>query len=157
MSLPAGQQRALDAIAEGLCTSEPKLASMFAIFTRLSKNDLPPRREQLTADPGMRGWLTALPSRLWAGLPGGQTEPGRRTWRRALILGQLAIAAVLLVVFLAVTAHPAGKCATAPPGRAGPAARVTCPALDGPRFSSLPKLARDGSAGRAQTRLHRPF
>jgi hypothetical protein len=138
MSLPAGQQRALDGIAAGLCTGEPKLASMFAIFTRLSKSDLPPRREQLPTDPGIRGWLTALSSKLWAGLPGGQTEPGRRTWRRALILGQLAIAAVLLVVFLTVTAHP-GKCATYPPGRAGPAAHVTCPVLDGARFSSPPK------------------
>jgi hypothetical protein len=139
MSLPAGQQRALDAIADGICTSEPKLASMFAIFGRLSRNDLPPRREQLTADPGIRGWLTAVPSRLWAGLPGGQTEPGRRTWRRALILGQLTIAAVVLVVFMAVTAHPAGKCQTAAPGRAGPAAHATCPVLDSPRFGSLPK------------------
>jgi hypothetical protein len=138
MSLPAGQQRALDAIAEGLCSSEPKLASMFAIFARLSANELPPRREALTADPGLRGWLAGLPCRLWAGLPGGQTEPGRRTWRRALILGQLTIAAVLLVVFLAVTFHPAGRCAAVVGGRGGPGTHLTCPAF-GPRFSSLPK------------------
>ena len=140
MSLPAGQQRALDAIAEGICTGEPKLASMFAIFARLSKNELPPRREQLIAEPGVRGWLMSLPARLWAGLPGGQTEPGRRTWRRALILGQLTIATVGLVVFLTVTAHP-GKCAPAAPARAGvpPRPRAGPPAR-------WPRAPRAGSA-----------
>ncbi len=48
MSLPAGQQRILDGIAEVLRANEPRLASMFAIFTRLSKDEPPPRREQLT-------------------------------------------------------------------------------------------------------------
>jgi len=140
MSLPAGQQRTLDAIAEGLCTSEPKLASMFAIFTRLTKNDLPPRREQLTVEPGLRGWLTRVSCVLWAGLPGGQTGPGRRTWRRALILGHVTIAAVLMVVVIALTDHSAGRCTPVATGHAGIAGRAACPAApDGPRFSSLPR------------------
>jgi hypothetical protein len=139
MSLPAGQQRTLDAIAEGLCLSEPKLASMFTIFTRLSKNDTAPRREQLTAEPGLRGWLTRISAIFWSGLPGGQTEPGRRTWRRILVLGQLAIAAVLTVVFVALNAHSSGRCATSAPGHADLSARPVCPALNGPRLSSLPR------------------
>jgi hypothetical protein len=39
MSLPAGQQRILDAIEDALRASEPLLASMFAIFDRLSTNE----------------------------------------------------------------------------------------------------------------------
>ena len=39
MSLPARQQRALDAMAGTLQAGEPHLAAMFAIFTRLSEGD----------------------------------------------------------------------------------------------------------------------
>ena len=44
MSLPAAQQRILDGIADGLRRSEPKLAAMYAIFTRLCASEGPPRR-----------------------------------------------------------------------------------------------------------------
>lgn len=39
MSLPARQRRMLDGIEVALRASEPRIASMFAIFTRLAEND----------------------------------------------------------------------------------------------------------------------
>jgi Protein of unknown function (DUF3040) len=61
MSLPAGQQRVLDAIEVRLRASEPQLISMFAIFTRLTRNDGGPHREQLPPSrPGMLRRLLIL-------------------------------------------------------------------------------------------------
>jgi hypothetical protein len=74
MSLPAGQQRVLDGIAEMFRMTEPRLSAMFAIFTRLTKNEPRPRWEQLAAT-GPLLWLIALrrrmPGRQAAGGPGG--------------------------------------------------------------------------------------
>jgi len=49
MSLPAGQQRALDGIAETLRLTEPRLTAMFAMFTRLTRNEPRPGREEVTS------------------------------------------------------------------------------------------------------------
>jgi hypothetical protein len=59
MSLPASQQRVLDTIESALQHREPRLASMFAIFTRLNSNERVPRNESLEARP----WWAS--SRLW--------------------------------------------------------------------------------------------
>ena len=48
MSLPSGQQHALDGIQGGLCRSDPQLASKFAVFTQLTKLDQMPAIEQLS-------------------------------------------------------------------------------------------------------------
>ena len=45
MSLPAGEQRALNAIERGLEASEPRMTAMFAIFTRLA-----PKGELISAE-----------------------------------------------------------------------------------------------------------
>jgi hypothetical protein len=105
MSLPARQQRALDGIAESLRMSEPRLAAMFAVFSRLTRNELPPRGEQLP-DTGVLTRLAAARHRL----PGTSSQRGRRAWRRALIVGQVAIAFVLLGLFAGVGAGSAGRC-----------------------------------------------
>lgn len=55
MSLPACQQRVLDHIENTLQRREPRLASMFAMFTRLNKNEGAPRTE--TLEPA-RWWAT---------------------------------------------------------------------------------------------------
>lgn len=52
MSLPARQQRALERIDQTLATEDPRLGSLFAVFTRLSRNEALPRTEQIT---GRRG------------------------------------------------------------------------------------------------------
>ncbi len=48
MSMPVRQQRTLDGIETTLQASEPRLAAMFAIFTRLYQVDGPVRRELLS-------------------------------------------------------------------------------------------------------------
>jgi hypothetical protein len=61
MSLPAGQQRVLDAIEVRLRSSEPQLTSMFAIFARLTRIDGGPHREQLPpSGPGILRRLLIL-------------------------------------------------------------------------------------------------
>jgi len=85
MSLPAGQQRTLEGIAESLRLTEPRLTVMFGMFTRLAKNEPPPCREQ-------------IPVRK------------RVAWRRLLIISQLAIAFIALVVLTFATSHSTAGC-----------------------------------------------
>jgi hypothetical protein len=47
VSLPAGQQQVLDRTETHLEGCEPRLTSMFAIFTRLTRDDGAPRTESL--------------------------------------------------------------------------------------------------------------
>lgn len=110
MALPAGQQQALDRIEDALRLSEPRLASMFAIFTRLTRHEARPPREQLPF--GRRGWRWRLVSlryilsarlalryrRRSRALSARRSAGIRLT--RALIVGQ--IAAVLAVLGLLV-------------------------------------------------------
>jgi hypothetical protein len=63
MTLPAAQQRALDGMAEAMRASEPRLVSMFAMFTRLTGNEVAPGREQLPRRP-MRFPCFGVPSAL---------------------------------------------------------------------------------------------
>jgi hypothetical protein len=101
MSLPVSEQRALDRIACGLRASEPRLASMFAMFSKLSKDDRPPLQEQLS--PGRLRWAR-LTTRLRH--PARHRGPGRAQARhrrlRLLICSHIAAAAVLLGVLIVV-------------------------------------------------------
>jgi hypothetical protein len=49
MSLPARQQRALDRIDQTLTGNDPRLGSMFAIFTRLTLDEPMPATERVSA------------------------------------------------------------------------------------------------------------
>jgi Protein of unknown function (DUF3040) len=60
MSLPACQQRILDTIEHALQHGEPRLASMFAMFTRLNTNEGVPRTERLDARTRLSGRGTVL-------------------------------------------------------------------------------------------------
>jgi hypothetical protein len=55
MTLTARQRRALDSIEQHLGAREPRLASMFAMFTKLTKDELPPTLE--TVELGRWHWL----------------------------------------------------------------------------------------------------
>lgn len=48
MSLPARQRRALDRIERALLKSEPRMAAMFTMFTRLTHDDGPALTERLS-------------------------------------------------------------------------------------------------------------
>ena len=51
MSLPARQQSVLNGMDRALEARDPGLASVFAIFTRLTRDDGPPRTERLARAP----------------------------------------------------------------------------------------------------------
>ena len=66
MSLPASQQRALDAIDSDLRVADTRLASMFRVFTELTRLEKMPRIE------------TLQPARWWTG---GLSWPWQRACR----------------------------------------------------------------------------
>src|SRR5262252_1063802 len=86
MSLPASQQRVLDRIEEVLKKREPRLASMFAMFTRLNIGERLPRTEALELVP----WWS--PRRYRGRLPA-----------RAVLFLSLAIALIVSAVFIGTT------------------------------------------------------
>jgi hypothetical protein len=51
MSLPAAQERILVTIEGRLRESDPRLCSLFVIFSRLSRGEAMPRREQIAPRP----------------------------------------------------------------------------------------------------------
>jgi hypothetical protein len=59
MGLPAGQQRMLEKIDVKLTQADPRLNSLFAIFTRLTHTDAMPWTEQLKASP-LRDSVTSV-------------------------------------------------------------------------------------------------
>jgi hypothetical protein len=95
VSLPVSQQRVLEGIESALEGAEPRLGSMFAIFTRLTQDEGAPRTEALRAETLLR--------RFWptSGLAG----PVRAVIAVPLILGLLA-----LCVFMAVDGSAAHSC-----------------------------------------------
>jgi hypothetical protein len=108
MSLTARQCRALDSIERQLGAREPKLASMFAMFTRLTKDELLPTIEAIEVRP--RLWRAGLIARVRS----------RRRRRRASGLAPRVVNVTLvpfIVLSLLVTAlvmgghgSPANRC-----------------------------------------------
>jgi hypothetical protein len=131
MSLPAGQQRVLDAIGEALRATEPRLASMFAIFTRLSKDEPPPRREQLTAPGAIALLATAWRRPPRRGVLAGDSLRARRTTRMMLLISQLAIAFIVLAALLGVSARAPARCAAPRTSAAVAALHLACGAPTG--------------------------
>ena len=64
MSLPACQERILSGIEDTLRKGEPRLASRFAIFSRLTRGEELPRTEQLMPQPWLRRALASA-GRAW--------------------------------------------------------------------------------------------
>jgi hypothetical protein len=108
MSLPVGQQRVLDDIEDVLQASEPRLASMFSIFTRLTKNELRPRREELPVGRlrrclPMRRVVRAITPKGWGPVP------------RALVLAQIITVLAAVGVLIGLTVHTVkGACSSGP-------------------------------------------
>jgi hypothetical protein len=109
MSLPAGQQRVLDAIENRLSTREPRLASMFAIFTRLTTNEALPRLEALDAFPwwSPRRWSSQSPRPYRSSPAPACYGPLGRA--RAVVF--LTLAAVLVVAAVFISVNGARGCA----------------------------------------------
>jgi hypothetical protein len=113
MSLPPAQQRALDSMAETLRASEPRLAAMFAIFTRLNRFEASPRREQLPRERRLRLRLPKI------GLRSARTSGTRRPheiWLHLLIASPLAIALVVVGLVMGLGSHPPSPGCSVLPG-----------------------------------------
>lgn len=118
MSLPTSQQRILDGIADGLRAHDSRLASLFATFNRLTKQEEMPKTEQLarkrTATARTR-WRTGRPRELYAagravplmGAPGKGVLRGR-FWIALVPIVVLTVVGVLLLGWLV---GPQGRCA----------------------------------------------
>ena len=109
MALPASQLHALDAIDDVLQSAEPHLATMFGVFTQLTRQEAMPTVE--TLPPG-RWWTRyRLPGRHYRPErqhPSRQRQAGGRLGRVVLVPLLLIAAASLLISGL-VSAGPAGR------------------------------------------------
>jgi hypothetical protein len=156
MSLPTGEQQILDRIADSLRASEPRLASMFAIFGRLVKNEGPPLRERIPVPgpfPGLAGLRrrprstnsrnararsTSLRS---AGLRSAGLRGDRRIWQLVFVVANLVAAVVIVSVLIALNSHQARSCPQHPQTSAPvfESRSVYCPAQTGSSGSQQPR------------------
>jgi hypothetical protein len=121
MSLPACQERILSAIEKALRAGEPRLASRFAIFTRLASGEDLPRTEQLMPQPRLRRVLASAGRAFSFFFP--RPRPGgiaavRAPGRPATRLRAVVVLPVLLLMLASATVASAlagpRACAPAP-------------------------------------------
>lgn len=89
MGLPARQQRVLDRIEEALRRREPRLVSMFAMFSRLNLGERLP-------------WIEALETVPWWS----PRRYRRRMPARAVLFLSLAIGLIVSAVFIGMSQSP---------------------------------------------------
>ncbi len=109
MSLPASQQRTLTKIQGRLAGSDPELASLFVIFSRLAADEAMPRIENLRVRPvaDRAAWIASRVRR-----------PAARI--RALLLLPAALSAMVCAVLIATGfpgTHRTAPAAKPPAGR----------------------------------------
>jgi hypothetical protein len=116
MGLPASQRKILERIENALRGSDPRLAALFSIFTRLTSDEEMPRIEQVRAKVTML--LIRIRYRLvafarWFAAP-------RRARMRTALFFPVALAIVASAVLVGAGFPSASRC---PPARttAGPA------------------------------------
>lgn len=126
MGLPARQRRALDGIESGLRISDPRLAAMFFIFGRLTRDEDMPRIEELRhrlaimrlrirlglAAAGRR--LTFSRRRREPARAGRRAVPGSRTsrWRPMAMFFPLALVLMSASIFVAYRFGGAPRCSS---------------------------------------------
>jgi hypothetical protein len=99
VSLPVSQQRVLEGIESALEGAEPRLRSMFAIFTKLTRDEGTPRTEALPAETLLR--------RAWS-------ASGLAATARAVIAVPLILGLLALCVFMAVNGSAGHSCRPGP-------------------------------------------
>jgi hypothetical protein len=123
MSLNQPQTRALGAIADGLAGSDPRLASMLTIFSRLAAGEEMPAREKTRVRRGRPAVQRPRRARRHPRRGTARPQPRRRyarLGRQAVLVLGAVISAALLAVALALTASGHKVCAP-PMGTACPA------------------------------------
>jgi hypothetical protein len=109
MGLPAAQRRILERIEHSLRGSDPRLAALFSIFTRLTCDEEMPRIEQVRAKAAIAlGWIGYRLGMLrqWFGSP-------RRARLRTALLFPFAFALVAGAVLIAAAFPNAHRCPVA--------------------------------------------
>jgi hypothetical protein len=112
MGLPTGQQRVLERIEGRLAESDPRLVSLFTIFTRLTRAENMPWIEQVRARP-----VAYRLGRIGAWFRGTGRRPAARA--RAMLLLPAVLAATACALTIAF-GFPGGQ-------RPGPGARTPAP------------------------------
>jgi hypothetical protein len=111
MGLPVGQRRNLDKIENSLRASDPRLAALFTIFTRLNRDEEMPRIEQLRAGAAyLWMWLRTRPAaarRRWRG-----AKPGARL--RTALFFPVALAVMACTVLIGAGMSGSPRCISAP-------------------------------------------
>ena len=110
MGLPARQRRILERIESALRGSDPRLAALFSIFSRLNRDEEMPRIEQVRARVAVLaarlGYRVALIAR-WFGAP-------CRAKLRAALFFPVALAIVASAIVVGAGFPSANRCAAAP-------------------------------------------
>ena len=96
MGLPVSQRRILERIENALLGSDPRLAALFSIFTRLNRDEEMPRVEEIRARAAIilaRVWFRIAAFGRWLGAP-------RRAKLRAALFFPVALAIVATAVLV---------------------------------------------------------
>jgi hypothetical protein len=136
MSFTDLERQALGSIADGLAGSDPRLASMLTIFSRLAAGEDMPAREKTRVRRGRPAAHRPRRARRYPRRGIAFPQPRRRYpqpgWQRAMLVLWAVISAALLTAALALTAsghntcaRPMGTACTSPsiPQHAGPGGR----------------------------------
>jgi hypothetical protein len=124
MSLNQPETQALGCIADGLAGSDPRLASMLTIFSRLAAGEEMPARQTTRARRGRPAARRPRRARRHPRRGTARPQPRRRHprlgWPQARLVVAAVICAALLTAALALTASGPNTCAR-PMGTACPA------------------------------------
>lgn len=116
MSLPARQERILGRMAHSLHASEPHLTSMFAIFSKLTRDEDMPRLEALDARSlPFWGWRQRLtrPRREGRAASGAGSAYASGARLRAILLVPIMLAALAAAAFLGLGGRTVSGCESA--------------------------------------------
>ena len=110
MGLPARQRRILERIEGALRGSDPRLAALFSIFSRLNRDEEMPRIEQVRARAAIilaRVGYRLVSFARWFGAP-------RRAKLRAALFFPVALAIVASAIVVGAGFPSANRCTAAP-------------------------------------------
>jgi hypothetical protein len=139
MGLPVSQRRNLDEIEDSLRVTDPRLVSLFTIFTRLNRDEEMPRIEQLKAGAaGLWAWLRIRPA---AAIRWLAASSGARF--RTAVFFPIALAAMACTMLLGMGSSGSHRCVSAP--RAVGTSQLTTKPGDKVRIRAA---ARTGTAAR---------
>jgi hypothetical protein len=128
MSLNQPETQALGSIADGLAGSDPRLASMLTIFSRLAAGEEMPAREKTRARRGRPAALRPRRARRYprwgVAFPHARRRYARLGWQQAMLVLGAVISAALLAAALALTASGPTTCARSM-GTACPSPSIT--------------------------------